>query len=391
MARRDNPRRAQPAHRRRLVIRLVLMALALALVFGGLYGFNRFREHAIQQFFANNKPPPVPVAAAEAKAEAVPQYLSGIGSIAAVHQVTVAPEVGGRVMQIFFESGADVRAGDPLLQLNDKPEQGDLANFKAQARLATLNLARAKELAARQAGPQATVDQNQALLDEANAGAAKTEALIAQKLVRAPFAGELGIRQVDLGQYVSAGMPVVTLTDLSTVYVNFTLPEQSRSQLAVGQSVLIAVDAYPGRDFKAKVTTLEPQIGADTRTIKVQATLDNPDHLLQPGMFADVRVVLPPLANAVTVPETAVDYTLYGDAVYVLRDSGTGADGKPTYTAARSFVKTGERFQNRVVILSGLKPGDRVAASGQLRLRDGAAVAISDTPPLAAPSTVPIN
>ena len=203
----------------------------------------------------------------EAKVESVPQYLPGIGSVAAVHQVTVAPEVGGRITQISFESGARVRAGDPLIQLNDATERADLANFQAQARLASANLARAKELWNRQAGPATNVDQNQALLDEANAGIAKTEALIAQKLVRAPFAGELGIRQVEVGQYVNPGAAVVSLTDLSTVYVNFTLPEQNRAQIAVGQTVLVAVDAFPGKTFEAKVTTIEPQLGADTRTI----------------------------------------------------------------------------------------------------------------------------
>jgi multidrug efflux system membrane fusion protein len=367
------------------------MALLLTVVFGGLYGFNRFREHAIAQFFATNKPPPVAVSVATATAQAVPRYLPGIGTIAAVHQVTVAPEVGGRITQISFHSGASVRTGDPLIQLNDATEKADLANFQAQARLASANLSRAKELWQRQAGPATNVDQNQALLEEANAGIARTEALIAQKLVRAPFAGELGIRQVEVGQYVNPGAAVVSLTDLSTVYVNFTLPEQNRGQLAVGQEVLLAVDAFPGRNFSATITTIEPQIGADTRAIRVQATMDNPEHLLKPGMFASVRVVLPVLPDVVTVPETAVDYTLYGDAVYVVREAGAGTDGKPALKVVRTFVKAGERFDNRVAILNGLTPGERVVTAGQIKLQDGAAVAIAEGDALATPAAVPIN
>ncbi|MBV8166424.1 MAG: efflux RND transporter periplasmic adaptor subunit, partial [Alphaproteobacteria bacterium] len=238
------------------------------------------------QFFATMKPPPIPVQASTATARDMPRYLNAVGSLYAVHQVMVAPEVGGRVTDIFFQAGASVQAGDPLIQLNDKPEQGDLASFRAQARIAELNLGRSRELASRQFSPQATVDQNQAALDQAKAGIARTQAVIAQKLIRAPFGGQLGIRQTEVGQFLNAGGAVVTLTDLDTLYANFTLPVQSRSQLTVGQSVQIKVDAFPGRSFEAKLTTIEPQVSADTRTIKLQATLANAEHLLMPGMFA---------------------------------------------------------------------------------------------------------
>jgi membrane fusion protein, multidrug efflux system len=305
----------------------------------------------------------------------------------------VSPEVAGRVTKIFFESGATVHAGDPLVQLNDEPEQGDLLNYRAQARLAQVNLARAKELASRQNGPLANVDTYQSQLDQANAGIAKTQALIAQKLIRAPFSGVLGIRQIDLGQYVTTGAPLVTLTDFDTLYANFTLPEQNRAALSVGQSIEVTVDAYPGRRFPARLTTIEPQVGAETRTIKLQATLANPDHLLMPGMFANARVVLPSLPNVVTVPETAVEYTLYGDSVFVVgADPATGqAGGKPVLKVKRTFVKTGERFDNKVAILSGLKPGERVATSGQIKLTDGAAVTLTTSDALATPPSVPTN
>jgi multidrug efflux system membrane fusion protein len=376
--------------RRRVGLWTTIVAMLVALVLGGLYGFDRFRDQAIADFFASNKPPPTPVAVAPAQVEDVPQYLPAIGTLAAMREVTVAPEVAGRVTQISFEAGARVKAGDPLVQLNDKTERADLQAQKAQARLAELNLARSKELLERQAAAKATVDQQQAQLDEINANIQKTEAQIGYKLIRAPFDGVLGIRQVDIGQFLGAGTPIVTLTDLSRLYVNFTLPEQARRQIAVGQAVEITNDAFPGRVFAAQVTAIEPQVNVETRAIKVQATMDNPEQLLFPGMFANARVVLPPKEDAVTIPETAVDFTLYGDSVFVIREEKT-EDGGSVLKAVRIPVKTGDRFEGRVVIASGLEPGDRVAASGQLKLSNGAPVTIKESSALTPPATLPVN
>ncbi|HUZ74580.1 MAG TPA: efflux RND transporter periplasmic adaptor subunit [Stellaceae bacterium] len=386
---RDAGSRRAPS-RSKLILRLAIMAILLFVVFGGLYAFERFREHAITSFFAHNVPPPLPVATATATAMAMPRDLPSIGSFTADHQVIIAPEVAGRVTQIYFKSGAAVQAGDPLVQINDGPERGDLANYQAQAHLAQSNLARARDLAAHKFETQANVDTYKAQFDQANAQIAKTEALIAEKLVRAPFAGALGIRQVDLGQYVNAGMPLVTLTDLDALFVNFTLPEAARDQVAVGQAVTVTVDAFPDRSFTARLTTIEPQVSIDTRTIKLQAALANPGHLLLPGMFAHVKVVLPAEPNVVTVPETAIDYTLYGDSVFLIVKTGNGSDGKPEFHVKRSFVTTGEHFDNRVAVLSGVRPGDRVVATGQLRLIDGAAV-VPTADSLKTPPTVPVN
>jgi membrane fusion protein, multidrug efflux system len=360
---------------------LVIVGLMLAIVLGGLYGFNRFREQAIATYFANNKPPPAQISAAEAKAEAVPRFATGIGSIAAVHQVTINPEVGGRVTKIFFEPGASVKAGDPLVQLNDGPERGDLANYEAQARLAQIEVERSRQLVQRQFASRETLDQRQSQLDQAQAMILKTEAQIAQKLIRAPFSGQLGTRQVEVGQYLMPGAPIVTLTDLSTLYVNFTLPSQSRAQISVGQRVNVTVDAYPGRIFNAEITTIEPQVSADTRTMTVQATMANPDNALLPGMFVNAAVVLPPQPDMVVLPETAVDYTLYGDSVYVIREDGKDANGKPILKAIRTPVKTGARWGNKVAILDGLKPGERVVAAGQVKVQNGAQVVVSASPP----------
>jgi multidrug efflux system membrane fusion protein len=292
------------------------------------------------------------------------------------------------VTDIMFTAGSHVTAGTPLLQIYDAPDQGDLANFKAQATVAELSLDRAKQLAARQFGPQATVDQAQATYDQAMAGIAKTQAIIAQKQVRAPFDGELGVRMAEVGQFLNAGTTIVSLTDLSQLYANFTVTEKDSGQLKVGQVVRVTVDAYSGRTFEGKITTIEPQIMTDTRNIRVQATIANPDHILKPGMFATTTVLLPDKAPVITVPETAVDYTLYGDSVFLITEK-TGDDGKTSLSAVRTFVQTGNRVGGRAEILKGLKPGDRVVAVGQLKLQPGAAVAISADPAPEIPAQPP--
>lgn len=380
-AMRQGDDRRETAPRPKTVRWFIIMAVLLAIVLGGLYGFNRFRTHAIAEYFAHNKPPPAQVSATTVAVQSVSRFAPGIGSLVAVHQVTVNPELPGRVTKIFFQPGEKVKAGDPLVQLNDAPDRGDLANYQAQVRLAEITLARSKELVKRQFTPQETVDQNQSQLDQMNALVQKTQAIIAEKLIRAPFSGQLGVRQIDLGQYLNAGAPIVTLTDLSMLFVNFTLPSQQRSEISVGQQVQVTSDAYPGRDFTAKVTTIEPQLSPDTRTIAVQATMANPDDKLLPGMFVNAAVVLPPQPDTMVVPQTAVEYTLYGDSVYVIRRDGADAKGHPVLKAIRTPVKTGMRWGDKVAILSGLKPGEEVVAAGQVKVQNGAQVAVTGSPP----------
>jgi multidrug efflux system membrane fusion protein len=379
------PPRKRPV---RMLRWFIIVGSLLAALVGGFVWFNYFRGQMIAQFFASMKPPPTPVTVAEAKSEVIPNLLTAVGDLAAVHQVNVTSDVSGRITDIMFTAGAAVKGGSALVQLFDAPEQGDLASFKAQATGAQLALDRAKQLAARQFGPQSTVDAAQATFDQANAGIAKTEAIISQKLVRAPFDGELGVRHVEVGQFLTAGTQIVTLTDLSTLYANFTVTEKDSAALEVGQTVRVAVDAYPGRTFGGKINAIEPQIATDTRNIRVQATLDNPDHILKPGMFTTTTVVLPDKPPVVTVPETAVDYTLYGDSVFLITEKKED-NGKTSLAVARTFVRTGNRINGRAEIVSGLKAGDRVVAVGQLKLQSGAAVAISTDPAPSIPATPP--
>ena len=378
---------ADKTHKRpvRLVRWFLIVGLLLAAIVGAL-GFFKFvfLPNLFKEIFSR-PPPPSNVNIATAKSETIPNLLTAVGDLAAVHQVNVTSDVNGRITEIHFTAGTSVKAGTPLVQLFDAPEQGDLANYKAQQRVAQISLDRAKQLAERQVGPQTTVDSAQAAFDQASASIAKTEAIISQKLVRAPFDGELGVRKVEVGQYLTAGTQIVSLTDLSVLFANFTVTEKDSGNLKVGQIVRIAVDAYPGRTFEGKITTIEPQIATDTRNIRVQATIHNPDRILKPGMFVTTTVVLPDKPPVVTVPETSVDYTLYGDSVYLVSEKKE-EDGKSSLIVTRTFVQTGKRIEGRAEILKGLKDGDRVVSVGQLKLQSGSAVTISSdpTPPIPA-------
>lgn len=387
------PRDADPARpkpsRRRVAVWFVIVALLLALVGGGLFAFDRFRAKAIADFFASQVPPPTPVAAEPARLGPMPRYLDGIGSLTAVREVRVSPEVAGRVEAIAFQAGSSVADGAPLVQLNDAPEQADLASYQAAEKLALANLERTRQLIRRDFATQAKMDENQEALEAARAGIARSQAVIDQKAIKAPFSGELGLRQVELGQFVSPGDQLVTLTDLTHLFATFTLPERDRSAVAVGQPVELRADAYPGEVFKGEVSAIEPQVDPGTRVMRVQATLANPDRRLLPGMFVNARVVLPPVGDVVSVPETAVDRTLYGDSVFIVAEEGKDAEGKPAHKAVQTFVETGPVFEGRISITRGVAEGDVVVSSGQLKLQNGVPVVVAaEAPPLPAETPV---
>lgn len=371
--------------KKRFAIVLILMLLVAA----ALFGYQLFIKKMMGQIFAAMaNPPPSPVAVVEAVEQPVPRTLEGIGSITAVRQVTITPEVTGRVEDIKFEAGDIVAKDAVLVLMNADQENADLAIYQAQAKLAELNYNRSSKLV-NVAAPRSTVDQYKASLDEAKGAIARTEAMIAKKSLIAPFDGVLGIRNVNLGQYVNPGEPVVTLTDLSELFVNFTLPEQTLADVKVGQTVTFSVDAYPQTKFEAKINAIEPQVGEETRTVRVQAKLENPNNVLQPGMFAKVEVSLPSGEVAAIVPETSVDFTIYGDSVFVLRtpekaEERKSEDGEDIFVAERLYVKTGTRFENKVALLDGkVKAGDKVITSGQLKVTPGAKVKVAKVNTLA--------
>lgn len=342
-----------------LVVTLALSAVALGTV---VYGTATVARPAA---FA---PPATKVALASVRRDTLPQVFAGIGELESARQVQVAAEVGGRVTRITFVSGQAVKAGQLLVQLNDAPEQAERQRLQAQWRHAETLHARARKLLADDAATQEQVDNAGSARDMALGELRHVEAVIAQKAIRAPFAGVLGIRRVHEGQYLNATDAVVSLVDARTLYANFSLDEQASPRLKTGQAVEVRVDAYPDRRFSARVTAVDPMI-ARSRTVQLQATLANADGALRPGMYASVRVARQDAAQALTVPETAVTYTAYGETVFVAQ----ARDGQ-ALTVKRVAVKSGERLDGRVQIDSGLSEGDRVVTSGQLKLIDGMAV-----------------
>jgi len=321
---------------------------------------------------SDNAPPPLKVATAEVLLGAVPQVLTGIGELEATRQIMVAAETSGLITAIAFDPGTRVRAGQLLVQLNAAPEQGELARLEAQASNARAQLQRTRTLLPQQAATQEELDQAHWAYQQVLAEIQRVKALIEQKRIKAPFDGVLGVRKINLGQYLQAGEPVVSLTDARTLYANITLPERALALLAPGQEMSVAVDAYPQRTFKGRIGTLEPRIDPGTRTVLVQAVVANPEQLLTPGMYVNGQVTLPAGPPRMSVPETAVSYSAYGDFVYRVQ----GADAS-ALSVRQVYVKTGERTAGRVVLQDGVQPGDRVVTSGQLRLQNGAAVQIA--------------
>jgi membrane fusion protein, multidrug efflux system len=367
-------------------LRVLLALLFVGGVGSGLYFFVGFKNAAMKSYFASHKPPPAPVEVAVVKRSDVPRSLSAIGTVTADQQVNVTSQIAGQVAAIYFESGQQVKKGDKLVQLDDAPERADLANYEAQAQLAEANLSRSMALLKNEFAARQTVDQNRALMDQAKAQIERTKAIIGQKLIVAPFDGALGIRQVNLGQYIGPGTNIVSLTNLRILHVDFRLPEQAASKLPENQGVELAFDAVPGKTFKAKITAIEPRVSEATRMLTVQATLANTGATLRPGMFAEVSVTLPPRDNAVTVPVTALDATLYGSSVLVLEPQGEAKD--KLFKLKRQPVTAGLYFGDRVEIAKGLEGGETVVASGQTKLQTGALVTPIDETALIPPAKV---
>jgi multidrug efflux system membrane fusion protein len=366
--------------------RIFLALLLVGSVGYASYFFVGFKNAAMKTYFASHRPPPAPVEVAVAQRTNVPQSLDAIGTLTADQQVNVAPQIAGQVLGIYFESGQRVKKNDKLVQLDDAPERAELANYEAQAALAEANLNRSMALLKNDFAARQTVDQNRATMDQAKAQIQRTKAIISQKLITAPFDGVLGIRQVNLGQYISAGTNIVSLTNLSVLHVDFRLPEQTASKLTIGQEAEISVDAVPGKTFKAKITALEPRVNEATRMLTIQSTLMNTGEILRSGMFAEVAVMLPPKENAVTVPVTALDATLYGSSVLILEPEGDPKN--KVFKLRREQVTAGLYFGDQVEIAKGLQGGETVVSSGQNKLQTGAPVTPIDETALIPPAKV---
>lgn len=309
--------------------------------------------------------PVAKVALAKVRQGEAPRQAFAAGELEAANQVEVAAETAGRITRIAFESGQAVKAGQLLVQLNDAPEQADRVRLHAQLRNAQTLFLRLKKLAAVNVATQEQLDNATAALDMAKGELQQVDALIAQKAIRAPFAGHVGIRRVHQGQYLQTGEAIASLVDAQRLHVNFALAEQAAPGLRVGQSAQLTVDALPGEHFLAQINAIDPLIG-QSRSVRVQATLANPGGQLQAGMYASVRLSAVQSPTVLVVPETAITYTAYGQTVFI-----ASADPAGALSVRRVQVTTGERWQGLVEITSGLALGDQVVVSGQLKLSDG--------------------
>jgi RND family efflux transporter MFP subunit len=385
-------------HRRPRTVRwMIIAAIPLLIVFGGLAAFNYvLKPMIIAQVLGSRPIPPVPVTIVAAKTEKWRGELAAIGTAEAVRGVTLAPQVAGRVEAILFESGKWVKAGETVLKLDDSTERAQLQAATADLRLKELNLIRARELAERGNMAQANLDTAIAQRDQAAAQVELIRAQITQKTIVAPFAGRLGIRQVNLGQYLAAGAAIVTLQSIDPIYVNFTLAEREIPRLKVGQNVRATVEGLTDKLFPGQITSLDAKVDEATRNLMVQATLDNKDLQLVPGRFVRVQVELAEERSLMVVPETAVTFSLYGDSVYVVVEKKdkdgkvvAGEDGKPQLVVERRFVRVADRRDGKVGLIEGVKEGERVVTSGQLRLQPNSGVIIDQREPLTPPKDRP--
>ena len=390
--------RSLPLKVRRPVVFVVALALLAALT-GGLAYFQFVIKPVMVKGFitAAFAPKPTTVTAEAARVEQWRPELTAIGTLRAIQGVAIAPQAAGDVTAIHFESGDDVEAGALLISVDDSVEQADLANGLAQLKNADSTLARQRTLVAQGNTPQSAVDTAIATRDSAAATVERTRAVIAQKAIKAPFAGRLGLRNVDLGQYVAVGTSLVTLQRLDPIYADFPVPEEALNSMATGQAVRMTVDAIPGRSFEGKIEAIDARVSAESRNVTARAVFANPDRKLLPGMFANLTVTTGEPAAVLTLPRTAIVYSLYGDDVFVVtaaphaREQGglSESGGSSGLIVERRVVRVGPARGERVAIEDGLRAGERVVTAGQIKLQAYSPVTLDETPALPAPSETP--
>ncbi|HJR72417.1 MAG TPA: efflux RND transporter periplasmic adaptor subunit [Luteimonas sp.] len=376
-----------PARKPSMRKRMIWMLIGAVVVFGGVFGVKAMMSAGMNQFFDNMPQPASAVTAATAKSERWSDNEESVGTFVAINGTNVTTEAGGVVKSIEFEPGQPVKAGAVLVRLNTANELATLKSLEASARLAAVQRDRWRKLGQDKLVSQDEVEQRATAAATAQAQADAQRALIAQKTIRAPFDGFLGIRQVNLGQFVNPGDPIVSLQSLDPIFLDFTLPEKRMGQVNNGTRIRATVDAMPGRTFEGEVTAIQPEVDANTRNFKVQATLDNAEGNLRPGTFAHVGFALGSERNVVVIPQTAVSFNPYGNAVYIITkkkraEGEKDMQGKPLtgdkLIVTQRFIKTGATRGDLIAVTEGLKPGEQVATSGLLKLRNDAEVTINN-------------
>lgn len=368
--------------------KMLFMLIGSAIVFGGVFGKILLDGLAKAEMFANIPVPVISVTATKALKQDWGVEVPAIGVLEARRGVDINSSVAGLVQQIQFESGESVAQGQVLVRLDADVERSNLMSAQASLKLAKANLARGESLRSSDNISKATLEQRQSEYEVASADVAALAAQIDKKIIMAPFDGVLGIRKINVGEYLDAGMPIVNIQDLSVMLVNFSVSQKELSELEVGQEIHMTTDAYPVKEFKGTLSAIEPLINQQTGMVEVQGRFDNSDGLLRPGMFAKLAIALPTRMSVVTVPQTAVSYSLYGDYVYVAT-AAKSEKGEDITTVERKIIKSGARRDGQVIIEEGIAAGDLVVTSGQLKLDSGTRVAISEKNSLTQPEQIP--
>jgi membrane fusion protein (multidrug efflux system) len=357
------------------MIRKVLIAVFVVLVVvGTLAGVKTLQIRTLMAAGKSYASPPESVSTFTAREEKWQGTITAIGSVTAVQGVTVTPELAGIIHEIAFESGAVVAKDALLVRLDTSTEEAQLHALEAQEELARLTLARERALRTQNMVPQSELETAEATLKQTQGMADATRAIIQKKTIRAPFGGRLGIRLVNLGQYLDTGKPIVSLQSLTPIYADFSLPQQELARLQTGMRVRVTTDAYPGRQFEGTLTAINPDLDAQTRSVGLQATFENKEQLLRPGMFARVEVLLPEEQPVLVIPATSVLSAPYGDSVYVIESKPGKDNGKPELAVRQQFIRAGRAQGDFVSVESGLKPGERIVSAGIFKLRNGMSV-----------------
>jgi membrane fusion protein (multidrug efflux system) len=349
--------------------------LALVILLVGIKGLQIFKMMAAAKAMM---PPPQTVSSAEVREENWAPVLSAIGSVSAVQGAIIAAELGGVVSDIKFENGGVAKKGDVIMKLDASQEEALLRSAEAEAELARTDLERTQGLASQKVVSKAELDAAESKFRRLTAIVDQMRSNIRKKTLVAPFDGQLGIRQVNVGQMINPGQQVVALTSLDPVYVDFALPQQHLGKLSPGLEVRVTTDALPGRVFPGKLTAVNSMVDTATRNVSVQATLENPDHLLRPGMFAKAEVVLPEKSPALVIPGSAVSYAPFGDSVFVIEKKKDEKTGKETQVIRQQFVRIGAARGDFVSVTEGLKAGETVVSTGVFKLRNGMTVTINN-------------
>jgi membrane fusion protein, multidrug efflux system len=363
---------------RSVTMRMMVMLILVGLVFGGVFGFQAFKNAMIKKFMSAMASPAQTVSTVTATVEEWQPQIEAVGSLRAVNGADLSFEVPGIIKELHFKSGDDVSIGDILATLRADDDIARLEALQATANLSEITYQRDQEQFRIKAVSQATLDTDVANVKNANAQVAQQQAVVNKKTLRAPFAGHLGVRAIDIGQYINAGTTVVTLQALDPIYADFFLPQQALTQVRLEQVVTVRIDTYPNQDFPGTITAINPKVDLATRNVQVRAALKNPDRRLLPGMYATVSISAGDRQRYVTLPQTAVTYNPYGETVFVVDSKGEDAQGKPQLTARQIFITAGSKRGDQVAILSGVEQGQTVVSAGQMKLRNGSPLIIDN-------------